>query len=326
MSTSSDATIEYEFAQPLIQLPPPLRSSWGPIRLYLEAHISDELECCKWCIDVGLIKPITCSRHRSRRELIKRQDRHPEWWCAGCRDRKSTVDGTIFQDTNLSIGQVLILMFCWAHDYTYEATKSTCIFGAGQTGPCDQTIAHWFSIFRDRIIDWAETVDNQERPNWIGGPGKTVQIDEALIGRRKYNRGRVIEGTWIVGMISDDGQLRLRKCPGNRRNRETLHAMIQRDVAPGSEIHTDGWPAYFGLDEIGYRHRWVNHRENFVNPQDGTHTQRIESAWRALRRKFSPGGRRHCDMEGNLLEYLWLRDCKRKSQDPFASFIVFLSN
>ena len=30
----------------------------------------------------------------------------------------------------------------------------------------------------------------------IGGPGKEVKIDER---RRKYNRGRVVDGHWVFG-------------------------------------------------------------------------------------------------------------------------------
>ena len=35
----------------------------------------------------------------------------------------------------------------------------------------------------------------------IGGPGKVVEIDEAKFGKRKYNRGRLIEGRWVLGGI-----------------------------------------------------------------------------------------------------------------------------
>ena len=33
----------------------------------------------------------------------------------------------------------------------------------------------------------------------IGGQGKIVQIDETKVGKRKYNRGRMVEGHWIIG-------------------------------------------------------------------------------------------------------------------------------
>jgi len=46
------------------------------------------------------------------------------------------------------------------------------------------------------------TLDKQfEQKDLLEGIGEVVEIDECRIGRRKYERGRIVEELWILGMI-----------------------------------------------------------------------------------------------------------------------------
>ena len=149
-----------------------------------------------------------------------------------------------------------------------------------------------------------------------------VQIDEAQIGRRKYNRGRWTPETWVLGMIDEDENIRVMIC--ERRDMGTLEPPIIDHVAPGSRIHTDGWPAYRDLDCLSYYHRVVNHKKEFV-AADGSHTQKIERVWRDMRhQKFSAGGIRRHDIAEHLIEYMWRRECLKKNWDPFARLVTML--
>ena len=76
----------------------------------------------------------------------------------------------------------------------------------------------------------------------IGGPQSIVEIDECKIGRRKYERGRLVEGHWILGMIDrQTKEIRLEICPDNRRDSQTLVTLIQKHVAPQTTTMTDCW-------------------------------------------------------------------------------------
>ena len=52
-------------------------------------------------------------------------------------------------------------------------------------------------------------------------------------------------------------------------------------------IHSDEWCAYSKLKNYGYKHFAEIHKENFVNPKTGKHTQLVECLW-VLNKKQIP--------------------------------------
>jgi transposase-like protein len=81
-------------------------------------------------------------------------------------------------------------------------------------------------------------------------------------------------------MIDLDGGYRLEICPGNKRDKQTLKALITKHVANESTIMTDCWKGYISLDKAGFRHLTVNHKYNFVDPDTLANTQKIKLSWR----------------------------------------------
>ncbi|WKX95085.1 hypothetical protein Q1695_011943 [Nippostrongylus brasiliensis] len=145
----------------------------------------------------------------------------------------------------------------------------------------------------------------------IGGPGVTVQIDETLLTRRKYNRGRVVRShQWLFGGIEvGSGRAFLKLV--RRRDAQTLERIICRHILPGTTIASDSWRAYNNLTRLLmlYSHLIVNHRINFVNPTTGAHTQNIESCWQKLKMmskiRYGINNKRYVDY---LYEFLWRRE------------------
>lgn len=110
-------------------------------------------------------------------------------------------------------------------------------------------------------------------------PGHIVQIDETVVIRRKYHRGRIIPEKWVLGMY-DTTTKRGVAVYVQRRNTATLEENIQKYVDIGSEIWTDEIRAYNALSRLGgvfpYIHKTVNHRRQFVDPVTSTCTNAIE--------------------------------------------------
>ena len=115
----------------------------------------------------------------------------------------------------------------------------------------------------------------------LGGEGKIVEIDESKFGKRKYNRGKHVEGTWIFGGIERDSNGMFMVTVNNRKS-ETLIPIIRKYIKPGTTIFSDYWKAYDCLPEYGYIHGKVNHSKEFKSAV-GVCTNRIESTWRAMK-------------------------------------------
>ena len=80
--------------------------------------------------------------------------------------------------------------------------------------------------------------------------------------------------------------------PVEDRTADTLLAIIQKWILPGSIIWSDCWKAYGKMPNLpeGYKYGTVNHSTNFVNPETGACTNRIESDWRQAKQEFPAYG------------------------------------
>jgi len=41
----------------------------------------------------------------------------------------------------------------------------------------------------------------RETPKLTGGAGFTVEIDDSKYGKRKYNKGEMVESQWVMGAL-----------------------------------------------------------------------------------------------------------------------------
>jgi len=77
-----------------------------------------------------------------------------------------------------------------------------------------------------------------DHPYKIGGPELSVEIDESVISKRKYHRGRMVPERWIFdGYCCTSGRGFLELVPD--RSAEKLLPLVQKYIHPGSLILSD---------------------------------------------------------------------------------------
>lgn len=171
-----------------------------------------------------------------------------------------------------------------------------------------RTFVDWSNFVRETLIDWCDDHISQ-----LGGPDKVVEIDETHVGNRKYNRGRVLKGRWVFGAY-ERGSGTVRVQVVKDRTKSTLEKLITEWVEPGTLIISDGWKSYRRLGQLGYRHLWVNHSKNYVDPITGAHTQNIERAWREMKKYISKIGAVEDHFRGYLSEFQFKFRVERDSR------------
>uniref|UniRef100_A0A914QR49 ISXO2-like transposase domain-containing protein n=1 Tax=Panagrolaimus davidi TaxID=227884 RepID=A0A914QR49_9BILA len=256
-----------------------------------------------------------CSGHMNFRQ---REEKGSTFICTKkqCRKEVGFRKDTFFEGSHLTIKEIFEFVYYWCN--------GTC--------QVDYVLRNFVredgsSISRQAIVDWRQFCRDvavshfQKNPTMIGGEGKTVEIDETVITKRKYNRGRLVnQNYWFFGGVErESGEVFLVHV--ERRDALTLLPIIQRYIRPGTTIISDLWRAYGGISRLpeGYNHYTVNHSQNFVDPETGAHTNKIESEWQKfkMRHKAEYGTSRTLLVE-YVAQYLWKK--KFKGADEFYNF------
>jgi len=194
------------------------------------------------------------------------------WKCPLCHKTKTIFSESIFEDSKLQVSDILKIIYCWSYDFSLKVSSN-------ETKVSTHTISAIFSQMKRACY---EVVESSFRKK-IGGHGMTVEIDETLLSKRKYHKGRILNEQWVFGGICrESNEIFLELIPN--RTSETLSSYLWRNIEYGSMIMSDSWKGYSFLDENSfpqpYLHASVNHSTNFVDPETGANTQREERLWR----------------------------------------------
>ena len=127
------------------------------------------------------------------------------------------------------------MLYSWTHEYSGTITTH-------ETGVSASIVSSYFIMFRNACLEYACNLPKHN----IGGYGKTVKIDETLMCKRKYNRGRMIKEVWIFGGIYLEDKDVFAVVVSDRSS-DTLEQEIKDHIAPDTHIIYNYWASYNGI-------------------------------------------------------------------------------
>ena len=189
------------------------------------------------------------------------------------------------------------------------------------TGLNPKTTQDWYRYIREAIAGHQEA-ERQEVFTW------EVELDESYFWptRARWKRGRWAGMKTIVfGLLKRNWKVYTEIVPDVKAR--TLVPIIRGKVEPGTEINTDGWPAYDGLVDVGYeKHYRVHHWANeFARGKQ--HINGIESFWSYTKRRLSKfNGIKKAYFYYFLKESEFRYNCRVLEKDTYKVTLKILRN
>jgi hypothetical protein len=239
-------------------------------------YFSDADNCLNFMVAIRWPDSVTCPTcggnelsFLKTRRLWKCKNKHPK-------QQFSAKVGTIFEDSPIGLDKWFTAMWlvanCKNGISSYEIAR-------------DLDVTQKTAWFMDHRIRRAMETGSFEK---IKGE---VEADDSFIGglarnMHKDKRAEKIVGTGgtgkeiVMGLLErETGKIRVKHVAD--RQRHALQKEIHENVEEGSEVFTDAWLGYEGLDRE-FVHGFVDHAERYVNGR--IHTNGLENFWSLLKR------------------------------------------
>ena len=180
---------------------------------------STPADCAQYLIDQKILPTnrtcVLCSRQMFLNSAYAASYRDGVCWrCPGCKRTVSIRRNSVLENSNISLREFIDIIRQFSESKSVRLAASHANVG-------ENTCRRLYNEMQERMAEEIAT-----RPR-IGGPNTVVEVDEAKFGKRKYNRGRLVDGTWVIGGIQWNTALCfLACCPNNRRDKTTLLPII----------------------------------------------------------------------------------------------------
>lgn len=238
-------------------------------------YLRSETVCKRLLYRVGFLKLLKrCSACRRNVDMSTCVDKEYLICRKPCYNKIYPRAGTILYKSKLTYRTFLLFMHCYFYNNCAIKTLLTLI-------DIDRKTVFLFK----RVIEGIICRKYDAKIKKLGGKGKVLEIDETLIAKRKYNKGRKIGQVWVFGIVErDTGRCHVEVLKD--KTKESFEKIIKKYADESSIIMTDEHKSYSGLRSIGFQHYTIKHKENFVDPENkNIHTQTIESLWNIFKKK-----------------------------------------
>lgn len=231
----------------------------------------DYLEAIRWS------EGICCPYKDCAHDKAFRFSNGKTFKCAKCKKQFSVKVGTIFEDSKIPLAKWYAAIYL----ITSHKKGISSIQLSKDIGVTQKTA--WYMNHRVRhSLGWDIP---EEKLSGI------IEADETFIGGKEGNKhkskrtegtqGRSVQTkTPVAGVIERGGNVRAKKVADTAGS--TLRKFVYDNVERGSQLHTDEWWGYKGLEKL-FGHSVIKHNANeYVNGD--CHTNTLEGFWSLLKR------------------------------------------
>src|SRR5581483_5653049 len=237
--------------------------------------------CVKFMASVrwpdGIICPHCTQNDQSRFAFLAKRR---IWQCKECRKQFTVKTGSVMEDSPIGLDKWLPAI--WTIVNAKNGVSSYEIHR--QLGITQKSA--WFLLHRIGLAMQARSFEKlsghvEVDETYIGG--KARNMHKSVIAKKyggESNKGSISVGkVAVMGLLERNGAVRAQVI--HTASREILHHSIRENVQEGTNVYTDGWRAYRGLDDQ-FIHGVIDHAEKYV--EGNVHTNGIENFWSLLKR------------------------------------------
>jgi len=243
----------------------------------LFAYFKDEQVCRDYLEAIRWPAALQCPYKECKHDKVFKFSNGKVYKCAKCRRQYSVRVGTIFEDSKIGLQK----WFAAVYLITSHKKGISSLQLHRDLGVTQKTA--WYMLHRVR-----HTLGLNNGDEKLTG---TVEADETAMGGSEYNKhrnkrtegnqGRSIKTrTAVAGVVQRGGELRAKVVADT--SGQNLRQFLFQNVAIGSQLHTDEWYGYRGLESI-FKHSTVTHRSQRYVIGD-CHTNTLEGFWSLLKR------------------------------------------